>query len=495
MSGFDRRTILNNIEVKQYEDIRLQQDSELPEKVKECEKSVREDNPDMDKSTAIAICRDQLDMEDEGGCPSGRVAVGDDCVPIEEVDAVPSMLSLPTPVHLEEFDPETIERIEEGDDTVRYTNIKLIGPGLWTDSNSREQVWYSPEGMENLEVQPDNEVHIFHDEGNDVSNVGQIDAESATNAENGVFADIVLDTSTPAGQFADENMQQTLETNGSQGFGGPSVEIPEDGQDIEFNDTRGVYELKKGVISGLGLVKNPGAKNVHFARQTADAAVALSDAQSTMVLQDRIEDMSAVNSTELFNTLGVDLEDTDLDLEDLDLQDGVAIQDLIGLIAKERDIPADELMEMVSEMEGDGEGDGEEEGDEEEREEQEGEEDDEDNDEDGEEEEDEDTEMEGNEMEEMVQSLQERVQNLEDMVDSMMASEELEEALDEELEEAKEELADSETVQQLEEAKDELERRLEKLEEEPKDPKTLSDNGEKGSVSGKISPIDSHDRY
>jgi len=50
-------------ELSRREVLRKLQD-DLPEEVKDCEKSILEDNPDMDRSTAIAICRDQLDMSE-----------------------------------------------------------------------------------------------------------------------------------------------------------------------------------------------------------------------------------------------------------------------------------------------------------------------------------------------------------------------------------------------------------------------------------------------
>lgn len=54
-------------------DARTLQD--LPDEVKDCEKSVRESNPSMDKSTAIAICRDQLNMQDAPETGNSRLAV------------------------------------------------------------------------------------------------------------------------------------------------------------------------------------------------------------------------------------------------------------------------------------------------------------------------------------------------------------------------------------------------------------------------------------
>lgn len=445
------------------------QGDDLPQAVKDCEKSVREDNPDMDKSTAIAICRSQLDMADDGGCPEGEVRVNDRCVPIEEVDIVPpTELSLPSPYHLAKFDPDHIERIEEGEDTVRYTNIKWIGPGRWVDSASRQRVWYSPEGIKNLEVDPNNTVHILHDSENEVSGVGRIDPDSVEKADNGIFADLVFDTSTAAGKFADENMQVTLETRGAKGFGGPSVEIPPDGQRVEFNHKEGMPELKGGKIDAAGLVKNPGSKDVHFARQTAQAAVALSDGQSDKAPYMKRLAMSdeAIGGETLLDAL--DLEADDLELGDRELAD-VPVAELVSLIAESYGADPADLMEALDPFINEG-------GEMQEPEEEEPEEEEtpeEEPEEEPEEQEEVDVDV------EMVQALDERVQALEDMMDSVMAAEELEEEL--------EDYADAEavseleaTISELEDAKSDLEERTRELEDAPKDPKTLSGDAANG---------------
>jgi len=501
----NRRELLDKIDLQ-----------ELPQAVKDCEKSIREDNPSMEKGTAIAICRDmhdegeladtdlsELDMTEmqddpcEDGwvmvgtktqngqvvpncvpeedadpadladaCPGGQVMVDGECKDIESVEDVPpSALSLPSSVHLAEFDPEQIERIEESEDTVRYTNIRLIGPGVWRDSASRQEVWYSPKAMNNLEVSEDNAVHINHDDGNDVSEVGEVDPESVENADNGVFGDIVVDTSSAAGEFADQNLQQSLESGGAKGFGGPSVEIPPEGQEVRFNDEKGLKELVKGVISGLGLVSNPGAKNVHFGRQTAQAAVALAGESGESVMEPNGERIDMADPEDVRETL----EEHGVDTGSMD---------------------DDELMDMAStlhdELMGDLENaehydeDGEE--DEEEMENADNEDD---------EEEEEEDEMDMGEVAERVESLDERLTNVEDMMESAMAAEDVEETLSEEVEDATEELADADTVQELEEAKEELEARLSELEDEPEDPKTLADGDE--TVEGNVTPVGEYD--
>lgn len=464
------------------------------------------DNQDVsDPEAYCAAIKRQVEGEDalsdaerqalsDSECPDGQVKIAGECREIETVEAPPptQLSELPSSIHLAASlgDPGDIERLEDGD-TVRYTNIKLIGPGRWTDSGSRETVWYSPKAMQNLSVDPDNEVHIFHDEGNDVSEVGHVDPESVTNSDNGVFADLVIDTSTAAGEFADENLQQTLETKGAQGFGGPSVEIPPEGQVVEYNHTEGVEELKDGKISGVGLVKNPASKDVHFARQTAQRAVAMSDAQSVMQLSEGRDDMATATDASL--EPGALLEMFDVDADDLDLADDkelqdIAVQDVLGLVADALGVEVAEVTDALAPVMDGGEEEVENESDEGDCP-------------DGqvwdadagecvpEEEMSDDSDLEdAEELQNTVASLEERVQNLEDMVESALAQEDLEE-LSEEIEEARDELADAETVSELEEAKEDLEKRLEALEGEPKDPRTLADDSDEAE-DGFATPVD-----
>lgn len=448
-----------------------------------------------------SLSENELQALEESDCPNGHVKINEQCVPVEEVEGPPpSQLSaLPSSYHLARFDPETIERVEEDDNRVRYTNIKILGPGRWRDSNSRETVWYSPEGIQNLEVDPDNSVHILHDSENEVSEAGEIDPESVRHAENGVFVDIVFDTSKSAGVFADENMQATLESGGAKGFGGPSVEIPPDGQVVEFNHTEGLPELKGGKISDLGLVKNPGSKDVHFARQTANAGVALSGGQSYMAPDDENTFMSdvTVQPSALLETF--DLEETDLDLEDRELAD-VPVAELVSLIAEAYGADPADLMDALDPfINGNDDGDGDDgvenqdDSDDDDDDDSDDADDDADND-DGDsadaDDDDDDTDIDIDA--EQVKALEERISALEDMMDSMLASEELEDA--------KEELADADSVSELESALEDAEKRLSALEEEPGDRKTLSDNGNVNGdgdegVGGRISPIEPTNNY
>jgi len=478
-------------ELSRREVLRKLQD-DLPEEVKDCEKSILEDNPDMDRSTAIAICRDQLDMSEldddvtlpqeldedpcwegytmvgfkqENGrevpncvpdddvpdanlsddCPDGQIKIGGDCVDPDVEDTGQLDPSLSAPVfQLSELDTEPIEREELGDNEVVYRNVKVLESGKWTDSASGQEIWYSPKGLENLEIRDNNHINIMHDSGNDVSTVGEMQNAKADNGE--LYADLVLDTSSAAGEYADENLQTALESNGQQGFGGPSVEIDAEGQEIEDNEKMGVKELVSGFISGLGLVKNPASKPVHFARQTAERGVALSEGQSPYRLESERLDMADVDLIrDTMSEAGIDVSE----------MDDEAVMDMAESLHGD-------LMDALEMAEH-------------------GDEEDEDD------EEDEEMEMQGLDESDVVDLIQEEMDDLWGELDELkseMMGEDMAEELSEEIEETKEELADAETVQELQDAKDELEKRLSELENKPdkSSRKTLSGDAEGGEL-------------
>lgn len=438
----------------------------MPKAVEECVKSVLADNPEYSEERAYAICnamsnRGELEISDNPShdelltaaasqdidCPEGHVHTGSTCVPIEEVrDVPPSLLNSSPVLQLADLETKPIEREELGENEVAYRHVKILQAGTWTDSNSRETIWYSPEGLSNMQLTEDNAVNIMHDSGNEISEVGRM--ENLQEEDGSLFADLILDTSSNAGGYADENFQQTLETEGAEGFGGPSVEIPADGQQVELNKEKGVKELVAGKIDGLGLVKNPASKPVSFARQTAQRGVALSDGEQTvMKLEGERRDMAdAETYREVLESNGIDTgEMTDEEVMSVyeDLMEASEGGEDEEMEDDETDVEEEEETEMQE----------------------------------GEEEEEEDEEEEEMDMESKIQSLEERLSNLEDMAESAM----MEGELSEELEEATQDLADAETVQELEEAKEEIDKRLSELEEEPENPRSLSGEAEAGS--------------
>lgn len=398
---------------------------------------------------------------DDSECPDGKVSVNGECVAMSEINGYDDLEHSAPILQLADLETKPIEREELGENEVAYRHVKILQAGTWTDSNSRETIWYSPEGLSNMQLTEDNAVNIMHDSGNEISEVGRM--ENLQEEDGSLFADIILTTDSNAGGYADENFQQTLETEGAEGFGGPSVEIPADGQQVELNKEKGVKELVAGKIDGLGLVKNPASKPVSFARQTAQRGVALSDGEQTvMKLESERSLMDPEEAREILEKFGFDTGDMD-------------DEDVVDML---KDM-GDEIMDYMEEGEGEEMGDYEddEEEDDEETEMQEGEEE-------------EDEEEEEMDMESKIQSLEERLSNLEDMAESAM----MEGELSEELEAATQDLADAETVQELEEAKQELDKRLSELEEQPENPRSLSDNGESEADEEKnVTPIGTHD--
>lgn len=375
---------------------------------------------------------------------------------------------------LSELETEPIERVEEGADTVRYRNLKVLGPGQWTDAESRETIWYSPEGIQNMDVAEDNAVNIMHDVDNEVSEVGHMDPDSVEADETGLYVDVVLDTSTAAGAYADENLQQTLETGGAKGFGGPSVEIPPDGQEIEVNREKGMPELKGGRLSGLGLVRDPAAKNTAFARQTAQRPVALSDAEdgrTPLVLRRRADPMQDVNPAVLANAIakGLELQDVEFEREDRTLEVGGGVdtdrlqgfvEDVLGATVSEAlgsmlegaddgvELAADEIVAEEDDEEEAPPDDAEEEAEDDEG--------------------DDGLEMQGEEIVQAIQQLEERIATLEDEHEALMQADDVEEKLEDATEDLQQDLADAETVE-------EIEQRLSAIEDEPESARTLAE--------------------
>jgi hypothetical protein len=448
------------------------------EAVKDCAESIKADNPGMDKETAFAICQS---MENEGelsdnqlaeledpcwegyvpvgtkevngqtvpncvpeedapddaglaaednGCPPGQVSINGDCVDVNEVDAPPSILQSDTNhFALKSLESEPISRTQNGN-LVTYESVKLLAPGVWSDAGSQSAAYYHPEGIKNLTASYDESEHdgppvnIMHDvdmqsgETHEPSIAGHVDPDSLNvDDEGNLFGDIVLDTSKAAGEFADENLQSALESQGTMGFGGPSVEIPADGLKEEWDDDRGMPAVMGGKLSGLGLVMNPASKSVSFAQEVARRGVAMSDSQSVKAYTLQSEDMSpqladAEEMRETLETFGFDTGD----MSDEDVMD-----------------MAEDLHEqLMEEMQGDEDGEDTEMGDYE--------------DDDDEDDEDDDMEMEDDDVRQRMNNMMERIEELEDMVAQAMTQDDVEA----ELEEHTAELAAADDVESVE---------------------------------------------
>jgi hypothetical protein len=406
------------------------------------------------KQEAEAIDMGELQ---QGDCPEGHVDINGTCVKKESIEGVPPSaldMSEARVFRLQAIDTKPIERVEE-DGQVRYKHLKLLSPGVWTDAGSRETIYYSPEGISNLEMREDNVVNVMHDVDNDVSSVGFVDPKSLETDDKGhLYGDVVLHMDNSASEFADENLQQTLKTEGTKGFGGPSVEIDAEGQEIEFNAEKGMHELKAGILSGVGFVSNPASKPVSFSRQAATREVALADGD---------------------NAKGIYLKDggmSDRKLMNMTEEEAQDLADALG-------VSVDELMNAMQAVGGDEEGEAAEEGESEEEDEEE-----EMGDYEEDEEEEEDTEMQGDAMEVVQEQIDDIWGEIEELKEEMMSGEEM----SEELEQTRDELADAETVSELQEANEELSKRLAELEDEPKTLSDKADNGEWWDADGMVDP-------
>lgn len=170
-----------------------------------------DDNPEYSESRAYAICvaaekRNELEVSDDPShdelltaaaqqeidCPEGHVHTGSQCVPIEEVrDVPPSLLGDGTVFQLAGLATEPIERTEEGENTVRYSNLSFLTEGVWTDQASKTPTLYSEEGIANIEARYDESefngppVNVMHDvdpqsgEVHEASHGGYVDPKLA----------------------------------------------------------------------------------------------------------------------------------------------------------------------------------------------------------------------------------------------------------------------------------------------------------------------------
>ncbi|WLW38155.1 hypothetical protein [Halorubrum tailed virus BLv36] len=493
---------------------------ELPEEVEERAKSIKEDNPDMAKSSAIAIARDQLNMAEkydsisleedpcwdgyvmvgtkqENGqtvpncvpeedadpanlesndCPEGHIKIGDECVPVEEVDTAVNVLSEPTDKRVmstaSPLDTQPIEREELSNGTVAYRNIKLLDEGVWTDESSRTPTLYDERTFENLEIlSPEGmdgpPVNVAHDldsngEPNEASVGGYIDPDSVDTDGKALFGDIMLDTGDPAGAYLDENLKSSLESNGEVGFS-PSVELmPTELEAAEHPQAE--QHVVGAEFTGTALVRDPASKSVDFAHETRNRQIAMGlEGQTAKRLEEEPKHMAEIE--EVRETL-----------------DSAGLGDVID------DMTDDEVMDMAENLHSDLMADLE-------GEEVEAEYD---------EEEEEEEEKEMADADELMAELDEvrgRVAELEDMVAGMDGMVE-----EEDLEEATEELADASDVEEIEKTlsaimpdgwdTEEVSRALKAVGEEPEKPRSLADGSdEEPEYNGRIVGVSDPDPY
>jgi len=435
----------------------------MPEDVDNCVESILDDNPDMDKSRAYAICnsmknKGQLGADiDTTSCPDGQVSVNGECVEVETVETPPSLLSSPR-LHLAEFNTEPIKRTELGSDTVRYDNLALLSEGVWTDQASKTPTLYASDAFSDIEARWDDSEHDgppvndMHDinkttgQVNQTSVAGHIDPNSLRVNGDTLMGDVVLDTSTPAGELADNRLQDALNSGGNEGYGGPSVELDLDPQEHlreQSDHPRAEAEITGGYLTGLGLVMNQADKNIGFDKETAKRAVAMSS-NSDKAIYTQDTGMTARMLTE-------DDEKLKTLAENLDTTEKKVKESLTALLQEDEEDEEDMEEEAVDEEPDEEMGDYEEDEEDEEQEMQDGDGDD-----------------------DAIDVLEEQIDDLWGEIEEMKEAMTTQSEMSDELEAARDELADAESVAELQEAKDELDKRLSHIEDEEKT-KTLAD--------------------
>lgn len=248
---------------------------EADEAVKDCAESVTADNPDLTKSQAFAICQD---MQNKG-----------QLTPPEEWAREASDLAQPFRALSEHpMDPPGPISREETDEGVRYSNILILAPGEWTDGATGETMFYSPDLTQHIASEPtervprrngrvQNIVNFDHNKAEQLAEVGHFDVESLTSDGHGnLYADIVLWNDTTHSQDAVALMDRALRTEGQQGAGGFSVEIPFENEVTEFDKDRGMEAMVAGDLAGLAIARESASAPAATAQQFADRAIALS---------------------------------------------------------------------------------------------------------------------------------------------------------------------------------------------------------------------------
>lgn len=269
----------------------------MPEAVDNCVESILDDNPDMDESTAFAICQD---MDNRGVLEAWL-----------EADPDPDARAM---ARFE--NPSDIRRVDESGDAVRYKRVMLISPGTWGDAGSGQYVDYQPEALrasadnwvdieavrehvpewghlsneeraarledlgEMVALDEAAPINFLHGPGlygaESLDEIGDIPLDSIIVDDDGaLYGDLVLHGDSPQSEAAIDLVDETLE-KARDGADpppvGPSVEIPADRVE---EDGRGGLALQEAFFSAAGVVFNPASRPVELGAQARDRAVAM----------------------------------------------------------------------------------------------------------------------------------------------------------------------------------------------------------------------------
>lgn len=256
----------------------------MPEPVEECVKSVLEENPSYSESRAYAICN----------AAKNKGQLGD----FDVTDPMSIFLAdhVRAPIReLAHGDVGKVKRVELEDGSVKYTNIKLLSSGEWTDSLSRETIFYSPEGIANSTdnwIDPQTEEPVkkaqlnhFHDPESPGENVGHVPVDSVHAEDGAMYGDLVFHRLNQRSKEMEAMMNKALETEGEEGLGGVSVEIPKDR--VVPDPDRNMRKSVEMWFGGVALVQFPAAEDVRMSEQLKNRAIALSGVTEPIHLMQR----------------------------------------------------------------------------------------------------------------------------------------------------------------------------------------------------------------
>lgn len=495
----------------------------MPEEVDNCVKSILDDDPEMDKSRAHAICNamqnrgelehvkdaDKIEAQEdpcesgytmvgtktqdgqevprcvpsedvpdaemayaaESDCPDGKVEVDGDCVPVEDTGKLepPTIANSAHIMASDGLETEPIERIEESDGEVRYANLQLLTEGVWTDQASKTPTLYPEEGINNIEAeypgkQAGPPVNIMHD-------VNTATGETHEPSHAGYVDPNSL--AYHGGGLTGDIVLTTTDSAGEYADDNLKSALESDGR-VGFGGPSVELDLEPG--KHLQESDHPRAETEITGGYLTGLGLVMDPADDNVAFakqtQDRAVAMASSQESKHLRRqrtlMDVDKIRNTLDNFGLDIGDS-SDEEVVEMAEDLHDQLMDEL-QAESELAEDG-----------------GEEDEEDANMEGDEEdeEDEESEMGADQLQEEMSELRAR---LEEMEDEMAQLKEHSAAMSD-LEDVQEELAAAETVAELEDAKDELDKRLSNLEDEP-ETKTLAEDGvDESAYVGASTPV------
>lgn len=288
--------------------------------------------PFADYDTFDACVSENGDKDDpEAYCAAiKREVEGESALSEEEAEHY-SRLQAPDAAHRflqANFDNlDVVRREQEGDD-VRYKNLVLIGAGEWTDAFGNTE-YYTEQALQRIAADPEtfveaNHVDVNHEYQDQLLQVGHIDPDTLGYQNGLLLGDIVIYGDKTAGKDIIADMDRALESDGQNGAGGFSVEIPEEGLQRRFNSERGLYELTQFKLAGGAIVTQGASGPANFDQQFDERAVAmaeggddvpvrvLSPGDNTLSGMRQAGSMDAINDLETLDDYTTDDDGTEL---------------------------------------------------------------------------------------------------------------------------------------------------------------------------------------